>query len=253
MAGSPLKVFIIDDESGARKMLKTFLQEGFPEVFIVGEASSVREGKQLIPQSNFDVLFLDVEMEDGTGFDLLDQLPVLNFNVIFVTAHDDFAIKAFRYNVIDYLLKPIDPDEFVQAVQKSIEHRNQESLQKQLRQLLHSARENSFEKITLSTSNGFVFANTNEIVRIETYGNYSFVYLVEGDRLLVSRNLKEFEEMLPEPQFFRIHQSHLVNTSFVKKVIKEEGDQVVMNDGATIPISRRRKEEFMNIILRENS
>jgi two-component system, LytTR family, response regulator len=137
-------------------------------------------------------------------------------------------------------------------VQKSKEHIDLDILQRQFSQLINTTQEKSFDRITLNTSNGHVFAKTKDITRIETYGNYTFVHLAEGDRLLVSRNLKEFEEMLPEPDFFRIHQSHIVNTFYVRKVIKEDGDLVVMHDGVKIPVSRRRKEDFMNVVLRNN-
>ena len=118
----------------------------------------------------------------------------------------------------------------------------------QFLQLLDTTKNKSFDRITLSTGNGLVFASTKDITRIETYGNYGFVFMVDGERLLVSRNLKEFEEMLPEPDFFRIHQSHIVNTSFVRKFIKGEGDHVLMSDGSKVPVSRRRKEEFIQIV-----
>ena len=250
MAEKPFSVIIVDDEPGARAIIKRFLVEHFPEIVVVGEASGITEALSLIKVHSIDLLFLDIEMKDGTGFELLDRIPELSFNVIFTTAHDEFAVKAFRYNAIDYLLKPIDPDEFVQAVEKAMIHDSSDILQRRFAQLLKTTKEKSFERITLATSNGHVFAKTQDITRLETYGNYSFVYLADGDRLLVSRNLKEFEEMLPEPDFFRIHQSHIVNTLFVKKVIKDDGDHVVMTDGVKIPVSRRRKEEFMNAVKR---
>ena len=243
---SPVRSFIADDESAARTVIKDYIAQSFPDVIVVGEATSVHEAITLLRNQQIDLLFLDVQLEDGTGFHLLDQLPELNFRVIFTTAHNEFAIRAFRYNAIDYLLKPIDPDEFIIAVQKAREHKNQEVLRRQYSQLVSTTKENSFERITLTTSDGQVFAKTNDIVRIETYGNYSFVFLVQNDRLLVSKNLKEFEEMLPEPDFFRVHQSHIVNTGYVQKYIKDEGGYVIMSDNAKIPISRRRKEEFIN-------
>lgn len=252
MAEKPFSVIIADDEPGARALINQFLTQHFPEIIISGEASGISEALSLLKEHDIDLLFLDIEMKDGTGFELLDRIPDLSFNVIFTTAHNEFAVKAFRYNAIDYLLKPIDPDEFVQAVEKALLQDSSEVLQRRFAQLLKTTQEKSFERITLATSNGHVFAKTQEITRIETYGNYSFVYLSEGDRLLVSRNLKEFEEMLPEPDFYRIHQSHIVNTLFVKKVIKEDGDHVVMTDGAKIPISRRRKEDFMHAVQRKN-
>lgn len=243
---SPVRSFIADDESAARTVIKDYLAQSFPDVIVVGEATSVTQAITLLKDQKIDLLFLDVQLEDGTGFNLLDQLPDLNFNVIFTTAHNEFAIRAFRYNAIDYLLKPIDPDEFVIAVQKAREHKNREQLRLQYSQLIITAKENSFDRITLSTSEGQIFAKTNDIVRIETYGNYSFVFLAQNDRLLVSKNLKEFEEMLPEPDFFRVHQSHIVNTGYVQKYMKDEGGYVIMSDNARIPISRRRKEEFIS-------
>lgn len=249
MTQSVFRTFIVDDEPDGRANIKSFLSRYFPEIIISGEASGVKEAVAKMAGEQVDLLFLDIELQDGSGFDILDQLPALNFNVIFTTAHDAFAIRAFRYNAVDYLLKPIDPDEFQQAVEKTKAQFNLELVRKQLSHLLSTAQSKSFERIILQTSNGPVFAMTKDIVRIETYGNYTFVFLVEGDRMLVSRNLKEFEEMLPEPEFFRVHQSHIVNTSYVNKVIKEDGDHVVMTDGEKIPVSRRRKEEFMNIVL----
>ena len=246
------RTIIVDDEPDGRANIRGFLQQYFPEIIIAGEAESVAEAIPLIPAGKIDLLFLDIELKDGTGFEILDQLPEVNFNVIFTTAHNEFAIRAFRYNAIDYLLKPIDPDEFVVAVQKSKEKINQEVLQRQFAQLISTTQEKSFDRITLPTNAGHVFAKTKDITHIETYGNYSFVHLVEGERHLVSKNLKEFEEMLPEPDFFRVHQSHIVNTFFVKKIIKDDGDQIVMEDGVKIPVSRRRKEEFMNIVLRKD-
>ncbi|HUR31498.1 MAG TPA: LytTR family DNA-binding domain-containing protein [Saprospiraceae bacterium] len=245
MTTSAFRALIADDEPGARSTIKSFLQQGFPNIRIIGEVGGVDEAVKLIRHQPVDLLFLDIELEDGTGFDLLDRLLVINFNVIFTTAHNEFAIKAFRYNAIDYLLKPIDPEEFGIAVNKAIQYNDQGILRKQFDQLLSTTKKKSFDRITLTTSLGHVFTNTKDIIRIETYGNYSFVFLPESERLLVSRNLKEFEEMLPEPDFFRIHQSHIINTSQVKKYLKDDGGYVVMADETKIPISRRRKEDFI--------
>ena len=188
---------------------------------------------------------LDVEF-----FDLLDRISKLQFNVVFTTAHDDFAIRAFRYNAIDYLLKPVDPDELVAAVHKAQQTLNYEVLEQQIASLLKTTAEKVFDRILLHTGNGPVFAQTNDITRIESYGNYTFVFLPGGERYLVSRNLKEFEEMLPMPLFFRLHQSHLINMAFVEKFLKEDGGYAVMNDGAKIPVSRRRKDAFLEALLR---
>jgi two-component system LytT family response regulator len=248
MPGNPFRALITDDEADARSIIKRFLQQTFPEILVAGEATGKAQAVELINRHKIDLLFLDIELEDGTGFELLDSLPEINFKVIFTTAHNDFAIKAFRYNAIDYLLKPIDPDDFITAVQKAQQHIDLGILRRQFDQLLTTAKQKSFDRITLTTSSGHVFAQTKDIIRIETYGNYSFVFLSASERLLVSRNLKEFEEMLPEPDFFRIHQSHIINTGHVKKYIKDDGGYVVMADETKIPISRRRKEEFMSVL-----
>jgi two-component system LytT family response regulator len=252
MTAQIFRALIADDEPGARAILASYLKECFPEMILAGTASSISEAKRFIEHHDIDLLFLDIEMTDGTGFQLLDQLKGINFPVIFTTAHDEFAIRAFRYNAVDYLLKPIDPDEFIAAVEKAKEHRFQSNMSEQFARLVTTSQEKTFDRITLSTSEGLIFTDTKDILRIETYGNYCFVFLAGGDRLLVSKNLKEFEEMLPEPLFFRVHQSHIVNTQFVKKVIKEEGEQVIMTDGMKIPISRRRKEDFMHVIAQRN-
>lgn len=242
------RIIIVDDEAASRNTIRRFLEQNCLDVTVVGEAGSVAEGERLLREKGTDLLLLDVTMEDGTGFDLLDRFPKINFNVVFTTAHDDFAIRAFRYNAIDYLLKPIDPDELTNAVRKAREHINHEILQEQIAQLLRVAAEKTFDRITLSTTDGYVFANTKDIARMETYGNYTFVFLTSGERYLVSRNLKEFEEMLPTPDFFRLHQSHLVNTAFVKKFLKENGGYAIMQDDTKVPVSRRRKDAFLEIL-----
>lgn len=250
MTLSPFRSFIADDESSARAVIKDYLSQYYPDIVIAGEASGVKQAIASLQHQSIDLLFLDIDLQDGTGFELLDQLHAFNFNVIFTTAHNEFAIRAFRYNAVDYLLKPIDPDEFVAAVQRAKQHTDQKILRQQYDQLLATAKQKTFDRITLATSTGKVFAETKDIMRIETYGNYSFVFLGSNERLLVSKNLKEFEEMLPEPDFLRIHQSHIINAGYVKKHMKEDGGYVVMADETKIPISRRRKDDFINAIKR---
>jgi len=240
---------IVDDEPAARDALRNLVLANCPGVVVAAEAGGVAEAVRLLTEKKPDLLLLDVEMEDGTGFDLLDQVSKLRFNVVFTTAHDDFAIRAFRYNAIDYLLKPIDPDELVAAVQKARQNSNYTHLQRQIANLVSTASSKLFDRITLNTADGPVFAQTNDITRIESYGNYTFVFLADGERCLVSRNLKEFEEMLPAPLFFRPHQSYLVNTAFVTKFLKEDGGYALMHDGAKIPVSRRRKDAFLEALM----
>lgn len=243
-----IRIAIVDDESASRDVIRGLLKEQYPDAMIVGEADGVTAGMQLLENSRPDLIFLDVQMEDGTGFDLLDRFSIWNFNVIFTTAHDEFAVRAFRYNAIDYLLKPIVPEELVEAVNKARVHTDHQLRQQQIGHLLDTATKRSFDRITLMTSTGPVFAQTQDILRLETYGNYSFVFFSNGERHLVSRNLKEFEEMLPEPKFFRVHQSHIVNTSCIKKFVKDDSGHAIMTDGSKIPVARRRKEDFLSLL-----
>jgi two-component system LytT family response regulator len=242
------RIALVDDEQSSRTILHGYLKKHCPDAIVVGEAGSVSEAEQLLRKTEVDLLMLDVQMEDGTGFDLLDRFTTWNFNVIFTTAHDEFAVRAFRYNAIDYLLKPIVAEDFVLAVNKAKAQTDHIFRQQQIAQLLETANQRNFDRITLYTTDGPVFARTGDILRLETYGNYSFVYLTNGERLLVPRNLKEFEEMLHEPEFVRVHQSHMVNAALVKKVIKDEGGHAVMKDGSKIPVARRKKEGFLQLL-----
>ncbi len=239
------RIALVDDEPAARGSLRQLLRDNCPDTNIIGEAGSIAEARHLLQREPIDLLLLDVEMEDGTGFDLLDQISPIPFRVVFTTAHHDFAIRAFRYNAIDYLLKPIDPDELQNAVCKAQLNRDQARQQQQIAKLLSTAAQKSFDRITLDTGSGLIFTRVGEIVRIESCGNFSFVFLADGERCLVSHNLKSFEEMLPPVHFFRPHQSHIVNTAFVKRFFKEDGGYALMHDGARIPVARRKKEAFL--------
>lgn len=239
-----LRIAIVDDEPACRAYLRSMIQRHCSGFAFAGEAGSVAEGQHLVEQALPDLLLLDVQMEDGTGFDLLDQLPQINFNVIFTTAYDAFAIRAFRYNAIDYLLKPVDPDELFAAVSKAQQNSDFVMLRRQIGNLLNTAAQKNFDRMTLPTADGPVFIQTADIVRLESYGNYAFVFLTSGERILASRNLKEFEEILPAPRFFRVHQSHIVHTAYVKQFLKEDAATVRLQGADGIPVARRKKEAF---------
>ena len=245
------RIVLIDDEPDARRTLRKFLTDLCPQVEIAGEADGVENGYFLICQQKPDAVLLDISMKDGTGFDLLDKFPRPNFKVIFTTAFDDFALKAFKYNTLDYLLKPVTPDELVRAVDKIGENHMDEFSMK-ISNILETARTRRFEKIGLSSQEGLVFLRLDEIVHLEADGNYTTLYLINNERHVVVRPLKEFEDLLPTDQFFRIHQSHIVNVNFVKKYLKEDGGYVLMENGSKVLVARRRKEEFLEL-LREQS
>jgi two-component system, LytTR family, response regulator len=243
-----VRICLIDDESLCRDTLRIFLETGCPEVTIVGEAGSLAAAVALLSKSLPDLLLLDVDLGDGTGFDLLNHFPQPSFRVIFTTAHDEFALRAFRYSAVDYLLKPVDPEELVAAVRRAILPGDASARQLQLKQLQHQASTRSFDRITLNTGSGLLFIQTTEIMRLEAQGNYSFVYLENGERHVAAQSLATFEEMLPAPPFFRAHQSHIVNTRFVRKLAKDDGDSLWMTDKAVVPLARRRKEAFMEMM-----
>lgn len=241
------RIAIIDDEPAARQLLRTMLTTLCPQVEICGEANSVESAYVLIRQTQPNGILLDISMEDGTGFDLLDKFPNPNFQVIFTTAHDRFALMAFRYHALDYLLKPINPLELVQAMDR-IKAEPPENLSTRINNLLESVKTKKIEKITLSSQEGMVFVQICQIIRLESEGSYTTFHLSGNEQHFIARPMKKFETMLPEDQFFQIHQSHIINISYVKKILKEDGGFVLMQDGARVPIARRRKDEFMELM-----
>lgn len=247
----PIRILLVDDEAPCRNALRIFLNSGCPEAQIIGEAASLAEATELLLQAAPDVLLLDVALEDGTGFDLLDRFPQPDFKVIFTTAHDEFALRAFRYSALDYLLKPVDPEDLVAAVRKAVVPGESSQHQRQLDLLRHNTTTRQFDRITLNTGDGLLFIQTLEITRIEAQGNYSFVFLENGERHLAAQSLAAFEEIMPIPPFFRAHQSHIVNTAYVRKLAKDDGDCLLMTDKSVVPLARRRKEAFLKIMIKE--
>ena len=244
----PIRVILIDDEHQSRKTLQSFLQDYCPHVDIIGEADSVLSGYKLLQQESPDAIFLDIQMTDGTGFDLLNKIPNPSFQVIFTTAFDDFAIKAFQYNAVDYLLKPIDVDELMRSVRKIKPLDYGSADQKQLTNLLETNKTGKFDKIALSTNNGLHFLELDGIIRLQSEANYTTFYLLEGKQIVVSKTLKNFEKLLVGENFFRPHQSHIINLKHVEKILKEDGGSLLMKGDCKIPISRSKKELFMNLV-----
>lgn len=241
-----LRTVIIDDESKARNALKNLLEKHCRPIEVVGEADCVKAGKALIESLEPDVVFLDVQMPDGTGFDLLEQLEEVNFKIIFASAFDKFAIQAFKFSAVDYLLKPVETEELVKACSRLEEGKQYSEINKKLEVLLSNR--NSFDKIALPSLEGITFVRIKEIIRCESDNNYTNIFLLNGQRIIVSKTLKEYDEMLTPFNFFRIHKSHLINIGFLQKYKKGEGGYVVMEDGAELEVSRRRKEDFLTAL-----
>jgi two-component system LytT family response regulator len=243
-----INTVIIEDEAKSRQMLAAMLERHCPDISIVGLAKDVKEGVSLIKELHPELVFLDISMPDGSGFDLLEQVSGHNFELIFATASDQHAIRAIKYSACDYLLKPIDTDELKMAVTKVLNKKksvpSMENLQF-LIQHLKKADEN-FQKITLPTGNAYEIVNIKDIIRCEADGSYTNFYLADRRKLMISFGLKHYEELLPESDFIRVHHHHLINMNHVVRFLKEDGGYAIMSDGSKIEISRRKKEAFMD-------
>lgn len=244
-----MKTLIVDDESTARATLKTFLTQYCPTIEIVGEVDNIQHAIKSIYTQQPALLFMDVTLQDGTGFDLLSQIPNPNFQVVFITAYDNQAIKAFEYNAIDYLLKPLHPDQLIRVVQKATNKINQQGLVRRLTHLLQQINPpNETKRISLSTQEGSVVIDLEEICHLQSEGSYTTVFYGNCEKVVVSKLLKEFERLLPQPPFFRTHQSHIVNIHCIRKILKEDGGMVLLKSGKKIPISRRKKEALQQLM-----
>ena len=248
MISCKMKAVIIDDEPDARSVLRRLAADFWPECQLVGEADGVQSGVRLLRQMPADVVFLDIQLGDGTGFDLLDFFPHPPFQVVFVTAYDNFALRAFRYHAIDYLVKPVAPNEFIQAADRL--KAGVPALQMPLLEPLKASfREKKVDKIVVNTSDGMSFIPLDHILRMESDGSYTTFFLNTGEKVIASRLIKEFEELLPETDFCRIHQSHIVQVKYVRKFLKEDGGYALMSNGDKIPVSRRKKDAFLALLL----
>jgi len=252
-----LSTILIDDEINSRQALRNLLTQLCPDVHIAGEAKSADAGIQLINTLKPQLVFLDIQMPGKTGFDLLASLDKIDFDVVFTTAFHEYAVKAFRFSAIDYLLKPIDPDDLVAAVNKAVKKQTpasagQVDLLKQLWQQLSADKKakNENQKLALPTQEGIHLAEVKDIVRCESLGSYTKFYLSSGEKLVTSRLIKDYEEILTEYGFFRVHQSYIINIQHIKKYVKGDGGQVWMSDGEEIEVARRRKDDFLAAINR---
>ncbi len=249
-----IKTILIDDDINLRMGMKSLLKRHVPEIEVVAEADSVQSGIQTIESTPADVLFLDIQLGDGTGFDILEQLTVrlgkIHHHVVFITAFEQYAIRAFRFSALDYLLKPVDPEDLKKVTDKIIlaMARNPESEKVEL--LLENIRKKNenFNRIVLSNSDGMQVVDIKEIIRCESEDNYTRFFVKGQKAILISKTLKEYEELLSPHNFERIHQSHLVNMSFVKSFIKKDGFFAVLTDDTQLPVSQRKKERFLNVL-----
>ncbi len=240
-----MKAVIVDDEKHCSATLKYEIERNIPELEVVEIFQNPEEALQAIPTMEIDLLFLDIEMPHLNGFELLQKLGKVNFGVIFTTAYDEFALRAFRHSAVDYLLKPVSSDDVKQAVDKYKAAGQGSVSEMQLQILFNRLEGKGFTKIALPSSEGLDFVNPESIMHCESQSNYTKVFFKDRKRILVSRTLKEIEEMLDGNGFFRVHHSHIVNLNYISKYVKGSGGYLVMDDETQIPVSRSRKESLM--------
>ena len=243
-----IRSVIIDDEPESRIAVFNILSNYCKDVEVLGEAGDVASGIETIIEHEPDLVFLDIQMPDGSGFKLLEGFDNINFHVVIITAYDQYAIKAIKFSAVDYILKPIDPQQLIDAVEK-VKTLTPAKFQspERIQNLLNNR--NVFTKIALPTLNGYRFVYIKDIIRCEADNNYTYFFLKTTEQIVVTRTLKEYEMLLKDDSFIRVHQSHLVNLEYVTEYIKGDGGIAVMSDGSEVEISRRKKDIFLKSML----
>lgn len=237
---------IIDDEAPAREMLKTLLSEYFNHIRVIGEADSVQEGVQVLKKCNPAVVFLDINLSDGSGFNLLEKLDNVQFQIIFVTAYNSYAINAFKVNALDYILKPIGLSELERAIER-LNETSPTISENDLPEIVANWRQQNNDqssKLAIREFDGVRFIQIGEIIRCRSHNNYTEFHMMSGEKIMTSKTLKEYAKILESYNFFRIYQSHLVNLLMVKKILSIEGLYVEMNNGDVLELSRDKKKNL---------
>jgi len=242
-----IKAIVIEDEMHPRKVLDKLIKTHCPEVTVVACCEDAETGLAAIRENNPDLVFLDIDMPGLNGLDMLQQVEERDFDIIFTTAHDEFALDAFKVNPVDYLLKPIDESELISAVERLIKRRARAINKEQLDLLITTLRPSGsvFQKIAIPSHETLEFVDIEDIVRCEADRNYTVMFTRNGKQHIFSRPLKDVEKLLPGELFFRVHQSHLINVRDIQTYIRGIGGQLVLKDGKIIPVARTRKEALM--------
>lgn len=241
-----IQTLIIDDDKNNRKILSSLIQKNCPNIKIVAEADGVETGLEAIRRHHPDLLLLDISMDDGDAFDLLGHLDKIDFKVIFVTAHEEYAVKAFKFSAVDYLIKPVNPKDLVIAINKAGNLLINE-FKLQLTALSNNLKSPDSKTIILKTLENIFLVNVHDILRCQAERNYTMFYFNGKKRLIVSKPLKEYEDLLKDFGFFRVHHSHLVNLSSIDRFEKSEGGSVILKDNSRIPVAQRKKELLFNM------
>lgn len=245
-----MKAIVIDDEYAARESLTELLNDFCKGVEIIGEADSVETGVKAIEKNKSDLVFLDINLSDGTGFEILERIKTRKFEVIFVTAYEEFAIKAFKFSALDYILKPVDPDELFNAVSKAEKNLESGNLSLRLNTFFdHYNNENhKFEKIVLKTAERVHLVELKNIIRCQSDRNYTHFFIDNKGKITVSKTLKDFDDLLADYNFFRIHQTHLINLDYFD-CFEKGGARVIMKDESVLPVSSRKKDDLIKYLM----
>lgn len=245
-----MKIVLIEDNPAARRNFLDLLDHYCSDIQFVGEAENVAKGIELIQNRQPDLVFLDIEMPDGTGFDVLQNLPEINFQVIFASSHEKYALKAIKFSALDYILKPIDPEELVQAIEKAKSEVTYHKTSKKVQTLIHNIndQQQNLTRLVLKDKYGIQIVAVRDIIHLEANGSYTKFFIYEQGTLMVSKGLKEYENILSSTQFFRCHQSHLINLDYLLRYDKRDGDYLILKDKSKVPLATRKKEKLLSII-----
>ncbi|WGH75510.1 LytTR family DNA-binding domain-containing protein [Tenacibaculum tangerinum] len=243
-----LTAILVDDMPTALEMLQKDLTQRYPEIEIIGTAKSVVEASKLLRKEQPDILFLDIMLGDGTGFDVLEIHPNLSSKIIFVTASDEYAIKAFKFAAIDYVLKPYSDEDLANAISKAKNQIQPDKEQLSVLQQSITKPNQRPKKISLHTSDKIMVVSLDDIIRCQSDNNYTEFFMSDGQKILVGKTLKHFSDMLKEYDFLRVHQSHLINIQYIKEFIKSDGGYLVLKNKTTIPVSVRKKNEVITVL-----
>lgn len=244
-----MKAIIIDDEQSVRNTIASLLRENYPDIIVTAEAGSVKEGYKSVMENSPDLLFLDVELPDGLGFDILKKVSPVNFRTIFITGHQEYALDAIKVSALDYILKPVDEDELKTAVEKARQIINHEEEQMKLLALRENLQcKKVLKRIIFHTADHLQLVSVSDIIRAEADSNYTRFWISDGRKIMVSKTIKEFDSLLANSGFIRVHQSHLVNLEHIDRFMKKDGGWLRMRDGSSVPVSANLKKQVLQAI-----
>jgi len=244
-----LKIAIIEDEEKSLNFIRSIIEQFCPKAEIIGTATHVQSAVTLLRNFKPTLILSDINLPDGTSFDILDQLDEIDFKIIFITAFEEYAIKAIKFSALDYLVKPVDPNELITAIHKAGEQIEHENNNLKLKTLLSNVREFSekLRKIVLKTFDSIYVVDLQDIIRCESDNSYTLFYLKDSRKIMVSNVLKDYDELLADSGFIRVHKSHLVNLNYIDKFFKADGGYLIMKDGSSVPVSQRKREMILDI------